>query len=179
VLEEGGLAGARRGDDEGALALAQGGDEVNGAGAQGGLLEGLEENALLREERGEFVEGDGGLPLRRGDALDRGQGFESAVAVPLPGGAQGSGNLQAGLERVVAHQRDGNEQVVRSRREVVARPPHHRVIAEILDHPRGCDGGAGGEQITAKIGDEMALGSIRAEAELVSLQERGERRMRE
>ena len=172
MLHQDRLARPGRRDDEGALAFAQRGDQIDRTGAEGRLFDRLQDDALLGKEGRELVERGDRLPLRGGDPLDRGDSFQSAIAVPLARSTNGAADLQPGLESELPHQADGDKEVVRSGGEVVARPTDHGVVAEVLDHAAlGGDFRPGGQQEAGEVEDEMPLGAVGPDAQAVALQQ--------
>ena len=95
VLQQDGLAGARRGDDQAALPLADGREQVHDARGQR-LLAGLQADLLARVDGREIVELARAVLLGRLslDGLDAGQ----ARPRPLAGGVHGAGQQQAFAE---------------------------------------------------------------------------------
>jgi hypothetical protein len=75
VLEEDGFAAARGSADETALAFAERGDDIDDAGADGFGFGVFEDDPFRGEERGEFVEVCGRLPVFCGDAFDGDDAF--------------------------------------------------------------------------------------------------------
>jgi hypothetical protein len=69
-LKKNGFSSTRRSSDESALAHAEWGDEVHGAGGELGIPRRFEKDASVGKERGEFVELEGWLPLAGGDVFD-------------------------------------------------------------------------------------------------------------
>ena len=103
VLEEDRLAGARGGDDQPALAEADGGEDVDDpAGDLGGVVLELEHGRGV--ERGRVIERGGLAVFIDGPALDR---FDLAEHVP----AGDALDQQAGAELQVADHLAGDDQV--------------------------------------------------------------------
>ena len=83
VLQQDGLAGARRGDDQAALPLADGRQQVHDARGER-LVAGFQEDLLVRVDGGEVVEVAADVLLRR-LALDGARGAPGAAAAALAG----------------------------------------------------------------------------------------------
>ena len=179
MFHQDGFPGAGRGDDEGALSFAERCDEIDGAGAEGWFFDGLEQDAFLREEGSQFVERGGCLPFGGRDALDGGDVCQTAVAVAVAGHPQRAGDVQTRLQAELPDKSDGDEQVVRSASQIIARPTQHGVVAHVLDHAIAGDGGAGREEKAAEVKDEVALGAVRAQAQGIPLDQFDQRGMRQ
>src|SRR6185437_308286 len=138
-LQQHGLAGAGRGDDQPSLALADGGAEVHDA-ARDVLADGLELDALGRIERGEVVEEDlvaglfGGLEV---DGLDLGQG-EVLLALVRRADLARAGVAGAQIEAADLRGRDvdvvGAGKIV-----VVGRAQEAVAVGEDFEHALGED----------------------------------------
>src|ERR1035437_6042484 len=138
-LQEHGLAGAGRGDDEAALALAHGGRQVHHPAADG-LPDGLQLDAFLGIERGEVVEENlvarllGRLEV---DGLDLDQG---KVLFSLMGGTDVAADGVAGFEIEFSNLRGGDIDVIGAGQIVViGRAEEAVAVGQNLQHALGKD----------------------------------------
>ena len=134
LLDDDGLAGARRGDDEAALPLADRRDEVHDAHIHV-LRVGLEAQALLRIERGELVERDflvddvGRLVVDRLDAQQREVPLAVLRRADLPL------HDRAGLDPEPPDLRGRDVDVVRAGQVVViGRPEEAEAVGQHFEH---------------------------------------------
>ena len=162
VLHQDGLAGAGRSYDEGPLPFAERRDEIDRARAQGWFFGRLEQDALLREKRGQFVKRSRRLPFGRRNSLDGGNLLHSAITIPLVGGTQSAGHLEAGLQVEIADQTDGDKEVVGTFGHVVARPADHGMVSHVVDQTFRLDDCAGGEEKAAEVRHEVSSGAVGA-----------------
>ena len=100
VLQDGGLAGLRRADDQAALALADGADQVDDARRDGGLAM-LHGQALVWIDRREVAEAHATAKLLDGLAVDGGHLLHGGVLLVGARRARGAGDLVA-LAQAVA-----------------------------------------------------------------------------
>ena len=143
LLHDDRLAGLRGRDDQAALALADGGDDVDHALREPGLL-GLEAQALLRVERRQLAELGAALRRLRVGAVDRVQADERVeLARPvallrrllaLAGLADGTGDRVAAAQAVPLDLVERDVHVVRARQ--VARGAHERVAVHQVEDAR-------------------------------------------
>ena len=138
-LQQHRLAGARRSDDETALALADRGQQVHHAAADG-LAHGLQLDAFLRIERGQVVEEDlvarlfGRLEV---DGLDLDQG---EVFLAFVGRADVAADGVAGFEVEFANLRGRDVDVVGAGQiVVVGRAQEAVAVGQNLEHAFGKD----------------------------------------
>ncbi len=104
LLQHGRLAGLGRRDDEAALALADGRDEVDDPRKDVvGLAVHLEPQALVGEQRGEIGEPNPLLRLFRVDAVHRHHADEGGELLLRPGGAHRPGADVTLAQPVLAH----------------------------------------------------------------------------
>src|SRR5436190_3450563 len=118
LLEEDRLAGARRRDDEGALALAERGDHVHDAHREIVGL-GLEADALARVERREALEGDRALRLVGVRVVDELDLEEGEVLLAVLGRTDLAADDVAGPHAEAADLRGRDVDVVRAGQVVV------------------------------------------------------------
>jgi len=104
LFEEDGFAAARRGDDEAALAFAEGGDEIEDADGEKLGATAIEMEALVWELGGEFVELGAGLKVGGGDAFDFENFGGGEVFAFFARAAQADFDTLAGADAVVAEE---------------------------------------------------------------------------
>ena len=162
MLHQDGFAGAGWSYDEGPLPFAERRDEIDRARAQGRFFGRLEQDAFLREKRGQFVKWGWRLPFGRWISLDGGNLLHSAITIPLVGGTQSAGHLEAGLQVEIADQTDGDKEVVGTFGHVVARPTDHGMVSHVLDQAFRLDDRAGGEEKAAEVRHKVSSGAVGA-----------------
>ena len=117
LLDDHGLTGLGRGDDEATLALADGGDQVDDARCVG-LGRGLHAQLLGGVDRGqlaEFAAGLGLLDRHAVDGVDANEGVVLlALALALAGQAHGTGDGVTGTQAPAAHVTERHVDVVRA-----------------------------------------------------------------
>ena len=87
--------------------------------------------------------------------------------------------MQTRLQAELPDKSNGDEQVVWSASQIIARPAQHGVVAYVLDHAIAGDGGAGREEKPAEVKDKVALGAVRAQAQGIPLDQFHQRGMRQ
>src|SRR5699024_9705344 len=142
LLHDGGLTGLRGRDDETALALADGRDEVDQT-RRVQLRGGLQPQALLRVERGELREFDAAASIVDGQSVDGVEADECveflALAAPvfvLTRLADRSGDGIALAQSVLPHHRGRDVDVVRAR-EVTGSAQERIVVMDVEDAADG------------------------------------------
>ena len=140
VLQQHGLAGARRRDDQGALPLADRAGDVDHAHRQV-VVAGLQDQALIRVERREIVEQGLFAGHRRVLEVDHGDLEQGKVAFPFLGGADLSGDGVAGAQVETANLRRGDVDIIRPGEVVGIRGPQKaEAVREDLQDPLAEDG---------------------------------------
>ena len=132
LLEEHRLAGLRRADDEGALALAERVDEVDQPLAEV-LGVGLEVDQLVRVDRGQVAEdraAAGGLGV---DAVDRVDAEHAPVLLGLARGADGAGDAVADAQAEAADLAGADVDVVRAGQQAVAAHEAEALVDDVED----------------------------------------------
>ena len=118
LLDDHGLTGLGRGDDEATLALANGGDQVDDA-RRVGLGRCLHAQLLGGVDRGQLTELAARLGLLDGHAVDGVDAHERvvllALALTLAGQAHGTGDRVTGAQAPAAHVAESHVDVVRAR----------------------------------------------------------------
>ena len=144
VLQHHRLAGARRGDDQPALALAQRRDQVDDPGRQillGRILD-LDLEALLGIERRQIVEIDAVADLVRLVEIDRVDLEQGEIALALLGRADLPLDRIAGAQAEAAHLARAHIDVVRSGQIVrFRRAEKAEAVLQDLEHAIAEDGG--------------------------------------
>ena len=114
ILEQEGLAGLGRSDDEAALALADGREHVDHAGAEGAAASGGEVEFLVGEEGSEVLEGHAVADILEGTAVDALYAAEGEVLLSFAGRADCGFDDVAGAQAVALDLGHGNVDVVRA-----------------------------------------------------------------
>ena len=136
VLHQHGLAGARRRHDQGALAFADRGDDVDNPGREvfaGGVLE-FQPEPLIRKQRRQIVEVDLVLGFLRVLEIERIDLEQRKIAFALLGAANVTLDGIAGAKAEAADLRRRDIDVIRSRQVVgVRRAQKSEAVGENLD----------------------------------------------
>ena len=115
---------ARRGDEEAALAAADGGDEVHGARGERTAGAVVERDACVGEACGECVEILRLLPFRDGRALDGEDFVGRHVLLAMVRWAEAYGDEVAALELEPLRELEADERILRAGAEAVTRESH-------------------------------------------------------
>ena len=164
VLEQHRLAGLRRADDQGALALAERVDEVDQPLAEV-LRVALEVDQLVRVDRGQVAEDGpaaGGLDV---DAVDRVDAEHAPVLLGVARGADGAADAVADPEAEAADLAGADVDVVRAGQEAVAAHEAEAFVDDVEDAGRVGVAGALGLALEDAL-DEVVLALLGAGLEL-------------
>ena len=166
LLEHDGLAGARRRDDERALAPPQRGDEVHGAGDDRPGDGILQNDALGGKGGREGVKGLWDDPLGRGHPLDGVHEVQREELLAVPRGADAAGDAVAGLKPVTADQRCGDVDILQRGAEAEARPAQEAMglrghVEDAIDG----DFRSALRERAQGVRDELIAGTVRVDAD--------------
>ena len=172
VLEEHRLAGLRRADDQGALALADRVDEVDQPLAEV-LRVALEVDQLVRVDRGQVAEDRPAAGRLDVDAVDRVDPEHAPVLLGLARGADGAADAVADPEAEAADLAGADVDVVRARQEAVAAHEAEALVDDVEDAGRVGVAGALGLALEDPL-DEVVLALLGAGLELEVAADRAE-----